>query len=68
MQILASKDKYPNWQIEQFHVMPDPRSRFASLGNPDRPPMPPDDPAAMKDAPNPQKHGKAGIEHMEGSA
>jgi outer membrane protein TolC len=67
MQILASKDKYPNWQIEQFHVMPDPRSRFASLGNPDRPPMPPDDPAAMKDAPNPQKPGKAGIAHMEGS-
>lgn len=67
LQVLAAKDKYPNWQIEQFHVMPDPRARFASTGNPDRPPMPPDDPASMLQAPNPQKPGKSGIAHMEGS-
>ena len=66
-QILATKDKYPNWKLEQFHLLPDPRARFASAGNQDRPSMPPDDPASMAMAPNPQKPGKYGIGHMEGS-
>ena len=51
-------DKYPNWKLEQFHLLPDPRARFASAGNQDRPSMPPDDPASMAMAPNPQKPGK----------
>ena len=66
-QILATKDKYANWKLEQFHLLPDPRARFASAGNQDRPAMPPDDPASMAMAPNPQKPGKYGIGHMEGS-
>jgi hypothetical protein len=65
--ILANKDKYLNWKLEQFHLLPDPRARFASAGNQDRPAMPPDDPASMEMAPNPQKPGKSGIAHMEGS-
>jgi len=66
-QVLSSKDKYPNWKLEEYHLMPDPRARFATVGNLDRPAMPPDDPASMAMAPNPQKPGKYGIIHSEGS-
>src|ERR1700690_189095 len=64
--ILAEKDKYPQWKIEQYHVYPDPRARFADPTNPDRPPMPPDDPAARDLSPNPQKPGHAGVARLEG--
>lgn len=65
--LLEQKDKYSDWKIDQFHVYPDPRSRFADWTNPDRPPMPPDDPAAHKLSPNPQKPPKAGIQLIEGT-
>lgn len=65
-EVLAEKDKYPQWAIEQFHVYPDPRARFADPTNPDRPPMPPDDPAARELGPNPQKPGKSGIGLVRG--
>lgn len=65
--ILREKDRYKDWHLEQYHVDPDPRARFADDGNPDRPPMPPDDPAAHDLSPNPQKPPKkAGIRLMEG--
>lgn len=66
-EVLANKDKYEAWKIENWHVYPDPRARFAMVGSPDRPPMPPDDPAAFELSPNPQKPGKAGIERQEGT-
>jgi outer membrane protein TolC len=66
-QTLAEKDKYPDWKIEQFHVYPDPRARFADPTNPDRPPKPPDDIAAYELSPNPQKPGKAGVARVEGT-
>src|SRR5579872_6310164 len=53
--IMKEKDKYPQWGLSQYHVYPDPRSRFADWTNPDRPPKPPDDPAAYLLSPNPQK-------------
>jgi len=65
--VLAGKDHHPAWKIEEMNYYPDPRSRFASPGNQDRPPMPPDDPAAMQDSPRPQKPGKQGIEYVEGA-
>jgi outer membrane protein TolC len=65
--ILTDKDQFPEWQIEQYHVYPDPRARFADDTNPDRPPMPPDDPASAEMAPNPQKPGHAGVRMIEGS-
>ena len=49
--VLAEKDVVPDWKIENYHVYPDPRARFADPSNPDRPPMPPDDPAAKMLAP-----------------
>jgi hypothetical protein len=64
--VLAEKDKFPEWGIDQFHVYPDPRARFADSTNQDRPPLPPDDPAAKDLAPNPQKPGKAGVGEIEG--
>jgi hypothetical protein len=65
--LLASKDHYKGWQIEGMNYYPDPRSRFASPGVQDKPAMPPDDPAAMVEAPQPQKPGKAGINYLEGA-
>lgn len=65
--VLTQKDQYPDWKIEQYHVYPDPRARFADPTNPDRPPMPPDDPAASKLSPHPQIPGKAGVTKVEGS-
>src|SRR5271157_5566098 len=44
-EVLANKDKYEAWKIENWHVYPDPQARFAEVGDPDRPPKPPDDPA-----------------------
>jgi outer membrane protein TolC len=66
--ILHDKDRYPFWKIEDFHVPPNPMSRFANPANPDNPPMPPDDPAAAFLAPNPQKPGKAGVARLENNA
>src|SRR5262245_34679371 len=65
--ILTAKNKYPFWAIENWHVYPDPRARFADPTNPDRPPMPPDDPAAFALSPNPQKPGKAGVTRVSGT-
>jgi hypothetical protein len=66
-EVLSQKDVYPEWKLENSHVYPDPRARFADPTNPDRPPMPPDDPAAMDLSPNPQKPGKAGVGRVEGT-
>src|SRR5579885_3178287 len=60
-EILAHKDKYPAWKIDNWWIYPDPRSRFADPTNHDRPPMPPDDPASYCLSPNPQKPGCAGV-------
>lgn len=64
--MLCEKNVDPRWKLEQFYVYPDPRARFADWTNPDRPPMPPDDPPAAKLAPQPQKPRKAGIEYIAG--
>jgi hypothetical protein len=66
-EILAQKDKYPAWAIENWWVYPHPLARFADPTNPDHPPKPPDDPAAYNLSPNPQKPGKAGVERFEGT-
>lgn len=66
-QILAEKDQYPEWSLGEHSVYPDPRSRFADDTNPDRPPMPPDDPASEELSPNPQRPGKAGVALIEGN-
>lgn len=65
--ILKEKDKYPDWKIEQYHVYPDARARFADPTNPDRPPMPPDDEASWKLGPHPQKPKHKGPEGVEGT-
>src|SRR5207244_3263878 len=65
-QVLTEKDQYSLWKVEQFHAYPDPRARFADPTNPDRPPMPPDDPAAWQLSPHPQRPGKAGVARVEG--
>ena len=66
-EILANKDKYEDWKIENWWVYPHPLSRFADSSNPDRPPMPPDDPAAYTLSPNPQHPPHAGIKCTEGT-
>jgi hypothetical protein len=66
-EILTEKDKYPDWKLEQYHVYPDPRARFADPTCPDFPPMPVDDPAASKQSPHPQNPGKQGVTDVEGT-
>jgi outer membrane protein TolC len=65
--LLTEKNRFAPWQIEQFHVYPDPRARFADGTDPDHPPMPPDDAAARHLSPNPQRPGKAGVARVEGT-
>src|SRR5437868_11868030 len=64
--VLAEKNKYPDWSIDQWHVYPDPHARFADPTHPDRPPRPPDDPAAYDLSPDPQKVPHAGVARVEG--
>jgi hypothetical protein len=66
-QVLAQKDIYPDWKIENWWAYPHPLARFADNTNPDRPPMPPDDPAAYDLSPNPQRPGHAGVKRVEGN-
>ncbi len=66
-QVLADKDKYPAWKVENWHVYPDGRARFADSTNADRPPMPPDDPAAYDLSPNPQRPHKVGVARVGGT-
>jgi len=65
--VITQKNVFPEWQVRNWNVYPDPRSRFADPSNPDRPPYPPDDYAARVLSPNPQKpHKKAGTGRFEG--
>jgi hypothetical protein len=66
-EVLAGKDKYPDWKIENWHIYADPRARFADTSDPDHPAKPPDDPAAYTLSPNPQHPGKAGVARIEGT-
>src|SRR5262245_29049065 len=66
-EVLSEKDQYPAWGIQQFHIYPDPRARFADPTNPDRTPVPPDDPAAFDLSPRPQRPGHAGVARVEGT-
>lgn len=65
--IITQKNVFPDWEVRNWYVYPDPRSRYADPSNPDRPPYPPDDYAARVLSPNPQKPGKkAGTGRFEG--
>lgn len=66
--VIKHKDVFDDWRVENWHVYPDPRARFADPTNPDRPPMPPDDPAAHELSPNPQHPPhRGGIELIKGT-
>ncbi len=65
--ILAEQDRGLPWKITEWHVYPDSRARFADPTNPDRPPMPPDDPTTDQLAPHPQQPGHAGVARIEGT-
>jgi hypothetical protein len=66
--IITQKNISPDWEVKNWHVYPDPRSRFADNSNPDRPPYPPDDPAARLLSPNPQRPTKkSGVGRIDGT-
>jgi hypothetical protein len=65
-EVLGDKDRYDAWKIENYHIYPDPRARFADPTDPDRPPMPPDDPAAYMLSPNPQSPKHVGVARVDG--
>ena len=64
--IISQKNVVPQWQVQNWHVYPDPRARFADPSNPDFPPYPPDDYAAKVLSPNPQRPGRGGVGRHEG--
>src|SRR5215471_18636280 len=65
--IICQKDKYPQWKVEDYYVYPHPLSRFADPTDPDRPPMPPDDPAAWDLSPHPQRPLLKGYKYWQGT-
>jgi hypothetical protein len=65
--IITQKNVFPDWQVKNWNVYPNPRARFADQSNPDRPPYPPDDPAARVLSPNPQRPTKkSGVGRVDG--
>lgn len=64
--VISQKNVVPQWQVQNWHVYPDPRARFSDPGNPDFPAYPPDDYAAKVLSPNPQRPGKGGSGRHEG--
>jgi hypothetical protein len=66
--VITQKNIFPQWQLKNWHVYPDPRSRFADNTNPDRPPYPPDDFATRLVSPNPQRPTKkSGVGREDGT-
>ncbi|HXD85806.1 MAG TPA: TolC family protein [Urbifossiella sp.] len=66
--VITQKNVFGDWQVQNWHVYPDPRARYADPSNPDRPPYPVDDYAARVLAPNPQHpRRKPGAGRYEGS-
>ncbi|NLF72324.1 MAG: TolC family protein [Candidatus Anammoximicrobium sp.] len=45
-ELVTEKSNDPRWAICDFSIDMDPRSRYFDAADPDRPPMPPDDPAS----------------------
>ncbi len=64
--VISQKNIFPDWKVENWHVYPDPRARFADPSHPDFPPYPPDDYATWLTAPNPQHPGRGGAGRFEG--
>src|SRR5258706_15831690 len=65
--LMTEKNKSPAWAIENWHIYPDPRGRYADPDNPDRPLKPPDDPAAFALSPDPQPRGPKKTGAYEGT-
>jgi len=64
--IISQKNIFPEWKVENWHVYPDSRARFADPSCPDYPAYPPDDYAAWLTSPNPQHPGRGGAGRYEG--
>lgn len=64
--LLAAKSADDRWPLINYWVYPHPLSRFADVDNPDKPSMPPDDPAAWFTAPKPQKPSHIGYSEGTG--
>lgn len=63
--VISQKNIYPAWETKNWHVYPDPRSRFADSPYPDYPAFPGDDEAAWELSPNPQRPGRGGAGRIE---
>jgi len=44
--VIAERNDDPRWHVEDYSIKIDPRSRYYDPNDPDRPAMPPDDPAS----------------------
>jgi outer membrane protein TolC len=64
--VITQKNTADEWKVENWHVYPDSRARFADPACPDFPSYPPDDYAAYVHSPNPQRPGEGGSGRHEG--
>src|SRR5262249_37624502 len=65
--IVFEKSRDPRWRMDVFSVEPPALSRYASYGDPDVPPAPPDDYATQALSPVPQWPDNRLIVAMEGT-
>ena len=66
--VISQKNVVPGAAVENWHVYPDTRARFAQPGCPDYPAYPPDDYYAWLTSPNPQRPGRGGAGRTENPA
>ncbi|MCS6975403.1 MAG: TolC family protein [Gemmatales bacterium] len=65
LQLLESKDQFPQWELRDYYVYPHPLARFADPSDPDHPPMPPDDLPTWMLSTRPQKPKQ--VAYIEGT-
>lgn len=65
LQVLDSKDDFPEWELRDYYVYPHPLARYADPSDPDHPPMPPDDIPTWMLSTRPQKPKQ--VAYIEGT-
>lgn len=65
--LIDEKNRIPEAAVENWHVYPDERARFADFENPDRPRRPPDDPATQALTPDSQPFRRRKDDYNDGT-
>ncbi|MCX7667203.1 MAG: hypothetical protein N2112_16865, partial [Gemmataceae bacterium] len=65
--LIDEKNRIPEAAVENWHVYPDERARFADFENPDRPRRPPDDPTTQALTPDSQPFRRRKDDYNDGT-